>query len=355
MAPHHEPPSALFALTVNCPHFYRAFLFSIRRAAHARGMMLSLFVSVIAAAAPPPVGVTRADELAAEAETAWTSGQFETALAGFRKSLALRRPESPGYSGILGSIAELERTLGHLREAERDARRALELRRRGFGPDNPDVAAAENNVAEVLRSGRRYRAAEELYRRALATLDRAGARELAQRAGILSNLGQVLTAQRKKADAEEVLRNAVELFAAAGERGMPRAIALNNLAVLLGNRGRYEEAAGLLREVLAVSSAALPAGHLHTALVRANLADTLRLLKRYAEAETEFAAALRAIEMSVGPDHPERATALAMYSLLLRDTGRSKEARRTLAESREIRQRHARTDGWTMVVSARPL
>jgi hypothetical protein len=134
MAPHHEPPSALFALTVNCPHFYRAFLFSIRRAAHARGMMLSLFVSVIAAAAPPPVGVTRADELAAEAETAWTSGQFETALAGFRKSLALRRPESPGYSGILGSIAELERTLGHLREAERDARRALELRRRGFGP-----------------------------------------------------------------------------------------------------------------------------------------------------------------------------------------------------------------------------
>jgi len=136
---------------------------------------------------------------------------------------------------------------------------------------------------------------------------------------------------------------------------MPHAIALNNLAVLLGNRGRYEEAVGLLREVLAISSATLPAGHLHTALVRANLADTLRLLKRYAEAEMEFAAALRAIETSVGPDHPEWATALGMYALLLRDTGRSQEARRTLAESREIRQRHARSDGWAMVVSARPL
>lgn len=318
-------------------------------------MVLSLVFSVVTAASLPHGSPQQAVALADEADAAWSAGRFEEALDGFRRSLALRKPESPGYSGILGSIAELERTLGHLREAERDARRALELRRREFGPDNSEEAAALNNLAEVLRSKRQYKAAEDLYRRALTSLDRARVDEPRQRAGILSNLGQTLTAQRKNGQAEEVLRNAVEMWTACRENGMPRAIAINNLAVLLGNRGRHGEAVDLLRQVLAIAGAALPQGHLTTALVRANLADTLRLLKRYPEAESQFAAALRDIEAAVGPDHPERATALGMYAMLLRDTGRAKEARETLAHSREIRQRHQRADGWAMVVSARPI
>jgi tetratricopeptide (TPR) repeat protein len=121
------------------------------------------------------------------------------------------------------------------------------------------------------------------------------------------------------------------------------------------HRRRYAEAERLYREVLAIARRALAPGHLNTLLIQVNLADVLRLQKRFGEAEPLFQSTLRDMEALVGPDHPERAAALEMYAALLRDTGRRKVAKVTLAEAKEIRQRHARIDGSALVVDARSL
>ena len=62
---------------------------------------------------------------------------------------------------------------------------------------------------------------------------------------------------------------------------------------------------------------------------------------RYAEAEPLYKRSLAIWEGALGPEHPNVATALENYSVLLRETGRYDEATEMEARAAAIRAKHA--------------
>jgi hypothetical protein len=67
--------------------------------------------------------------------------------------------------------ASLRRRKGRLAEAHKDAERALEIRRRVFGPKHVRVAEALSEVSDVIFAEGKPDEADKLNREALALLD----------------------------------------------------------------------------------------------------------------------------------------------------------------------------------------
>ncbi len=63
---------------------------------------------------------------------------------------------------------------------------------------------------------------------------------------------------------------------------------------------------------------------------------------RHAEAEPLHKRALAIREKALGPDHPDVATILENYAVLLRVTGRDAEATEMEARAKVIRAKHAK-------------
>ena len=101
---------------------------------------------------------------------------------------------------------------------------------------------------------------------------------------------------------------------------------LNNLALLLQDTNRLEEAEPLFRRALAIDEAAYGATHPSVATDLNNLASLLRDTNRLEEAEPLFRRALAIDEAAYGATHPSVATHLNNLASLLRDTNRLEEA-----------------------------
>ena len=72
--------------------------------------------------------------------------------------------QSAALMGAYNQFAALYEQ-GRYAEAERFARKALELSRKEFGPDHPHVATSLNNLAELYQAQGRYAVAKPLYER----------------------------------------------------------------------------------------------------------------------------------------------------------------------------------------------
>ena len=285
------------------------------------------------------------ETIQSRARTARERGAFTEALTLFREAVS-RTPDNASLPDLLDELAELEYRTGRFSEAERSAARALVTRKRLFGPDHPSIATGMNNLGEVLFAQGRHKEAEQYYRQALARVQRETPPDLERQAKMLANLGKTLTARRDR-EASEVLRQALDLWTTLGN-AFEQAATLGNLGLLMRQRGRYAEA-----EQMHVSALKrLDPDHPNAIAERINLADVLRIQKRYGESQRQFDQALPLLESRFGRDHPDRATALMLYANLLRATHRTGEANRTLAEAKRIQQTHARTDGSAWVVNA---
>ena len=95
-----------------------------------------------------------------------------------------------------------------------------------------------------------------------------------------------------------------------GETTRIRLHSLNNLAVLLHDKGDYEEAEPLYRRALDISERLLGRDHPYTATSLNNLAGLLHDKGDYEGAEPLFRRALDINERVLGRDHPDTATSL---------------------------------------------
>jgi len=113
------------------------------------------------------------------------------------------------------------------------------------------------------------------------------------------------------------------------------AASLNNLAELYRAQGKYAEAALLFLQALAIYEQQLGPTHPDTATSLNNLAELYRTQGRYAEAEPLYLRALAIDEQQLGPTHPYTATSLNNLAELYQDQGKYAEAeplyRRALA------------------------
>ncbi|MBL7261518.1 tetratricopeptide repeat protein [Paractinoplanes lichenicola] len=114
------------------------------------------------------------------------------------------------------------------------------------------------------------------------------------------------------------------------------ATALDNLANSMQLLGRAAEAEPLHRRALTISETALGPDHPSVAITMNNLANSLQELGRAAEAESLLRRALTISETALGPDHPSVATRLNNLALGLRALGRAAEAESLLRRALTI-------------------
>lgn len=257
-----------------------------------------------------PSGADEGVRLATQAQGAAAQGDFSQAEGLHRRALAIHESQlGASHPTTLATLANLGNVMllqGKTGEAEQVFRRVLAAREKVLGPEHPDTALSLNNLANALFEqskqddinappGRRLRGAgretgfaqasetETLYRRALAIQERAP-----------------------------------------GGGGAATAATLNNLAVLLAGRGRFDEAVELHRRALAVAEKTLGSAHLDTASMLTTLAITYDRQGRLAEAEAAYARAVAiARESGVARNLLINAGGMA-YSLARR--GRLREA-----------------------------
>lgn len=125
----------------------------------------------------------------------------------------------------LRRLAEVERSHGRLREAERLLCSALALAERALGASSLEVAELADDLAETCRQAA-LAEAERLQRQALAIHEAVLGAEHSGLAPILNNLACVLASRGALAEAEDVFERALTLLEYAVESDDPTLVAI---------------------------------------------------------------------------------------------------------------------------------
>jgi tetratricopeptide (TPR) repeat protein len=280
-------------------------------------------------------------------------GKYDESILLFTRSLEIKRKvlgeEDPDVATSLNNLAESFRSQGKYNEAEPLFQQSLAIKRKVcaihlaawsrdhsckvFGEEHTDVATSLNSLAELLRAQGKYDEAEPLSQQSLAIWRKVCAIHLAAWSR----------------------DHSCKVF---GEEDPAVATALNNLAGLLDTQGKYDEAEPLYQQSLAInrkvraihlaasscnhSCKVLGEEHPHVATSLYNLAGLLKDQGKYDEAEPLYRRSLAirrkvcAIHLAAssrdhsckvfGEEHLDVATSLNNLALLLWYTGRSEEA-----------------------------
>ena len=190
-------------------------------------------------------------------------------------------------------------------------------------------------IARVLYELARWKEAEDQFRSALAEATALANTKFAAMAS--NNLAMVLHNTNRSEEAEPLIRRALEIDEATfGDQHPTVATHLNNLATLLRGTNRIEEAEPLIRRALEIVEAAFGGQHPTVAIHLNNLAMLLSDTNRIEEAEPLIRRALEIDEAAFGDQHPTVAINLNNLAMLLRDTNRIEEAEPLVRRALEI-------------------
>jgi|GEM_PF-4190285 len=305
----------------------------------------------------------------------YRAGEFQAAGEDYDAAAALwERLDRPrDLAALLSNRAELDHARGRDAEALRHLERALDLQRR-HGAAAP---ATETIYANVLRSLGRHRDSLAAFDRALALskndahrafvwssktdlllalgrLDEAEAS--AQRAletalsahggqdarygGAIHLSARVARAEGDLPQTERRLRQSLAVFERGLPEGHPRLIpVLAELADLLRERNRHDEADRLFRRAETLARSALGEGHPDFAALQLTGGDLARARHDPDEAERRYRFALRLAQTSIGPGSPRFAMYWNSLGAILMDRGRPVEAEAAFRRSVELRDR----------------
>jgi tetratricopeptide (TPR) repeat protein len=248
------------------------------------------------------------DELAA-ARTALDAGDFTKARALFETLAARTAPE-------VTANADAEFALGQIAEAEirwHDAHRHYKR------------AAQRSDALDHLRAQARMTRGLGLTAEGILLQERLCAAVLsehgetsAEYATELNNLALVVQAKGRYEQAEGLFRKALDIDRATiGETHPDFATGLNNLANVAEAQGRYAEAEGLYRQALDIGRATIGEAHPSFAIRLNNLAGVVEAQGRYDEAEALYAQALSLSRKTLGDGHPNTQTCAGNFLELL--------------------------------------
>ena len=221
-----------------------------------------------------------------------SQGSDREAAVLFRAALATRErvagPNHPLVALTLFNLALSERRLGNVAVAESLYRRTLAIEKRSLGETHPQVSATLNGLADLLQKATsRSVEAESLLRQALAINRRLYGENHPEVSTNLGNLAVVVRDRGDYDEAEKLLRQALKIDEALlGPDHSYVGYDLNELAVVLRFRGKPDSAASILRRVLALTTRVAGEGHRNTIAVKVNLGRALRESGRYDEAAT---------------------------------------------------------------------
>jgi len=185
------------------------------------------------------------------------------------------------------------------------------------------------NAAYVAKD---YNEAERLALAAADEAQRAGPAKNSEAIKAFELAGWAAEQRIEYADALKRLRDAEKLTDRARD-GVEWARVQFAIAKIYYDQGQYQDAEGILREVLEVRGRALGPSHPDTLTTRRGLALALVGEGKYSEAEMEYRALIGLTEKVLGREHPDTLRTRNNLALALADQGKYAEAE---AEDREV-------------------
>jgi len=244
--------------------------------------------------------------------------------------------------------------------AEPLLKQALKIRTRLQGIEHANTLSSLNDLAMLYCKQGRYADAEPLLKRALEILRKrpkgniffpelefdyldAATRwqyEYSDFARALNNLATLYLDQGKYADAEPLLKKVLEMYREQWGIENPEAAAsLNNLAEVYRRQGLYKEAEPLFNQALTITRKTRGMEHPETALCLNNLATFYLTVKNQKKAEQYYKETIRMYEQLGLVEHPEAARSLSNLAKLYHSQERYSEAEPLYQRALEIRQR----------------
>ncbi len=226
--------------------------------------------------------------------------EYEPALAGFRRALAIQQASlSPEDPRLASTMERLARTLAdsgdhhHRMEADALCRDLLTRKRRLHPEDSIEVASTLSILGDIQCDAGRLEEAERTFRNAT-EIQRGRLGDSTALASTLVGLGRVLLLAGKTEEAESVLRDVLDLrVRLLGERHPALAWPSSLLARLLSEQGRHAEAEVLCRAVVEVQIAGYGEDDLEVAGGLEQLADVLVAQGGRAEARKLYREVIR--------------------------------------------------------------
>ncbi len=212
--------------------------------------------------------------------------------------------EHPTVAVDLSNLCRVLYEIGDLGNARRRCEQALRIFEKTLPGDHPSIAAALINLGSVLNALGLHKEAEEHLSRALSIQTLAFGDEYPQLGCTLGSLGSALRSQGETAKAQEYFERAVEIRQQQPAPGPRLGAALNNRACSLISLGDPEAALPELRKAVELAEKYLGPDHPDRVTALINLATTLDAVEQPEEAVELTARALdleeRALVAMVG-------------------------------------------------------
>jgi len=143
----------------------------------------------------------------------------------------------------------------------------------------------------------------------------------------MNNLAGVMREQGKYEDAEVMHQQALAAREMILGKEHPDTItSMNNLAGVMRDRGKYEDAEVMHRQALVVRERILGGEHPDTITSMNNLAGVMRDRGKYEDAEVTHRQALAVRERILGKEHPDTITSMNNLAGVMRDRGKYEDA-----------------------------
>ena len=294
--------------------------------------------------------------------------EARNAMASVLKRASLKLEQNKEIVGMPELEATLRLAFGttyrklgvSLDEAERDLRRAVELRRQVFGPLSAETLAAQEELAWLLVGYvRNYEEGEALSLQTWQGRKQVLGAEHRDTLDSMDTYAQSLTMQNKSSEAEKIYRESLAVRERVfGPNNSFTLTALNNLATVLQERGEWPEAERMYRDVIQrTRQLGLPESPDSFGAYN-NLGLTLLLEGKAEDAVAVLSDALPRARRSCGPEHVATLHLQHVLARVLTLAGRLDEAESLARGTLEVRQRimpmHEGT-GRTMLILGRVL
>lgn len=240
--------------------------------------------------------------------------------------------DHPASLSSLNQLADFLFFQGRIDEVEPLDRKTLEIRRRVLGDDHPDTLRSLNGLAATYFSQGRYQEAAPLFEEGLEVRRRKLGDSHPDTLMLANNLAACYLEMGRCEEAEVLQREVVEgRTRVLGPDHDQTAMSVHNLGVSLAQLERFEEAEVELRRAIAVREK-LPGERRSLLFSESYLADVLRALERWEEAEALYLATWETQREELGAEDAETLKTASGLAELRSLTGDTAGAETVLAE-----------------------
>lgn len=232
--------------------------------------------------------IAQADVRSTIGWTLYQLGKYDSAVDQLKRAVELRKSSFGEFHertfDDLTRLATAVRWQYKPAEALAIAEPAYKAAVRHIGSENPSTLALLDNYAGALDDLGRYDEAEPLYNTAIELNTKVSGPNDVQTLSAMNNLAVVYINQGRWADAERELRRVIEGRAKSQKRRVALLTNRHNLATVLANQGKYDEALAEFKATIDDSLAEMGPEHSKTLSVQVSYGDALMRVGRADEA-----------------------------------------------------------------------